>query len=174
MNRGKALAKLDLSTRQHQLLSSYLNKRTVPKHYEQRIRIILLAFDGWSNRKIHQEYSLNVLTVSKWRNRWLSHYADLCAYELEEKTTDALLLSKMLSLLSDEARSGTPSRISLSEKESLVALACKKPEDFGIPLNHWNREALANLAMEMGIVQQISPRYVSEILKKSGNSSSQK
>ncbi|WP_299466667.1 helix-turn-helix domain-containing protein, partial [uncultured Microscilla sp.] len=172
MNRGKALPKLELSPRQHQLLSGYLNKRTVPKHYEQRIHIILRAFDGWSNRKIHLEYTLHEMTVSKWRNRWLAHYKDLCAYELEEKTTDALLLSQMLSLLSDQARPGTPSRISLSEKESLVALACKKPEDFGIPLSHWNREELAKFAMKTGIVQQISPRYVSEILKKAGDSSS--
>lgn len=174
MNRGKALSKLELSSRQHQLLKNYLNKHTIPVHYQQRIEIIIRCFDGWSNRKIHLEYCLTERTVSKWRNRWLSHYEALCAYELEEKTTDSLLLSRMLSLLSDEARSGARPRISLSEKENLVALACKKPEDFGIPLSHWNREELAKFAIKQGIVQQISPRYVSKILKKSGNSSSQK
>lgn len=173
MNRGKALPKLEISVRQHRLLSDYLNKRTIPQHYQQRISIILRAFDGWSNRKISLEHLTSVVTVSKWRNRWLSSYNELCSYELEEKTTDALLLSKMLSLLSDNARSGAPIQISLSEKENLVALACKKPKDFGIPLSHWNREELTRFAIKKGLVQKISPGYVSKVLKKSGNPSSQ-
>jgi len=80
--------------------------------------------------------------------------------------SDSELLQKMLAILTDEPRSGPPIRISLTEKQQLVALACKKPEDFGVPLTQWNREMLAKVAMAEGIVEKISPRYVSEILKK--------
>jgi putative transposase len=56
-------------------------------------------------------------------------------------------------------------RISLAEKQRLMALACQKPEDFGIPVTQWNREMLAQVAQAQGIVKKISPRYVGKLLK---------
>lgn len=58
-----------------------------------------------------------------------------------------------MEVLSDYSRSGAPIRISLEEKQQLVALACKKPQDFGIPITPWNREMLAKVAMAEGIVE---------------------
>ena len=157
MNRGKALTKLELSVREHSLLRDYLDKHTIALHYQQRINIILLSFDGLSNSKISRDLSTSQPTVSKWRNRWLTHYEDLCVYESKETPSDGKLLLRMLKILSDAPRVGAPIRISLSEKENLVALACKNPDDFGIPITHWNREILAQVAMEKGLVEKISP-----------------
>ncbi len=72
----------------------------------------------------------------------------------------------MLDILRDLPRSGAPERIPLSEKQQLIALACEKPEDYGIPFTQWNREMLAKVAMAEGIVEKISPRYVGKLLKK--------
>ncbi len=73
----------------------------------------------------------------------------------------------MLALLRDRPRSGAPRRITLSQRQQIVALACEAPEDFGIEMTQWNREALAQeVAVDKGIVETISPRYVSVVLKK--------
>ena len=72
----------------------------------------------------------------------------------------------MLDLLSDRPRSGTPRRITLSQRQQIVALACQAPEDFGIEMTQWNRAALAQVAADKGLVDTISPRYVSVVLKK--------
>lgn len=80
--------------------------------------------------------------------------------------SDGELLAKILDILTDVPRSGAPKRITLSEEQQLIALACEKPEDHGIPMTQWNREMLAKVAMAEGIVEKISPRYVSELLKK--------
>lgn len=166
MNRGKALVQLSLSVRQQQLLCDYLGKHTISLHYQQRINIILLSFDGLSNHRISKDLSTSRPTIAKWRTRWLTHYEDLCAYEIKEAPSDTTLLLRMLNILSDKPRSGAPVQISLSEKENLIALACKKPEDFGIPVTHWNREMLAQVAISEGLVEKISPSYVSRVLKK--------
>ena len=59
----------------------------------------------------------------------------------------------MLSILSDAPRSGAPIQISLSEKENIVALSCKKPKDVGIPFTRWNREILTEVAISKGLVK---------------------
>jgi putative transposase len=53
----------------------------------------------------------------------------------------------------------------MAQKQQITALACRKPQDYGIPITQWNREMLAQVAMAQGIVETISPRYISELLK---------
>lgn len=163
---GKQPQKLKLSSNQQKLLEVYLSKNTIQLHYQQRIRIILWSFSGQGIREISRNLCTATETVSKWRNRWLANYKELLAYEQGKKTTDKMLIDKMLSILSDAPRSGAPARISLSEKENIVALSCKKPKDFGIPYTRWNREILTEVAISKGLVKKISPRYVSKVLKK--------
>lgn len=169
MGSGKKAPQVKLSERQRKILERYGNKRNISRQYYQRIGIILQAFNGRQNLQISESLSIHFNTVSKWRNRWVKSYDYLCEYErgvCGEGVSDSELLQKMLDILTDEARSGPPIRISLTEKQQLIALACKKPRDFGIPLTQWNREMLAKVAMAEGIIEKISPRYVSEILKK--------
>ena len=42
----------------------------------------------------------------------------------------------------------------------------EKPGKYGIEMTHWNREMLVKVVIEKGIVDTISPRYISVILKK--------
>lgn len=162
----KQAKKLDLSTRQQKMLETYLSKRKIEHHYHQRINIILKSFSGSGIRKISRELSTTTDTVSKWRNRWLADFEELCSHEQSKKCTDKTLLTKMLRILSDAPRCGAPTRISLSEKENIVLLACKSPKDFGIPISKWNREILTEVAISKGLVKKISSGYVSKILKK--------
>ena len=158
--------KLSLSLRHRSLLEGYLDKRTRSLHYQQRIQVVLYSHEGLSIAKISEKLSVSTRTSSKWRICWRDNYEKLCAYEQKESPSDTALLSQMLGILSDAPRSGAPPRISMSEKENLVALACKEPLDFGIPFSNWNRELLAEVAMSKGLVKQISPSYAGKILKK--------
>ena len=108
-------------------------------------------------------------TVKKWRSRWESGYEALTMFEQGESgkgVSDRQLLEQMLKLLEDKPRSGAPKIITLAQEEQIVALACEAPEDYGIMMTQWNREMLAHVAIIQGIVDSISPRYVSNILKK--------
>lgn len=170
MHRGKPAAEVRLSPRQEQLLTTYRNKRnSCPIQYRKRIDIILHAFEGLNNSQISEQVEVRRHTVASWRNRWATEYEGLCAFEAGEDgqgVKDHELLQKMLEVLSDQARCGTPKRISMAQENQIVAMACRKPEEFGVPMTQWNREVLAKVAVAQGIVESISPRYISEILKK--------
>ena len=170
MHRGKPAPKVRLSPRQEQLLTTYRNKRnSCPVQYRRRIDIILNAARALNNSEISKLVQVRRHTVANWRNCWVAEYEGLCAFESGEDgqgVKDHELLQKMLEILTDQARCGTPKRISMAQENQIVAMACRKPEDFGVPMTQWNREMLAKVAIAQGIVQSISPRYISEILKK--------
>ena len=106
---------------------------------------------------------------------WETEFESLKAFELGESNegvSDKALLERMLHIFKDIPRSGAPKRITLAQEQQIVALACEKPEDHGIMMTQWTREMLAHVAKTRGIVDNISPRYVSEILKKARTTSS--
>lgn len=168
MGRGHAAKSLVMSDREHKVLNKYNQSRKISHQYKVRSSIILRASRGESNLHIAREEKTTRLTVQRWRSRWKQGYERLRDYQSNnpKAVSDHELLEKMLELLSDEARVGAPEQITLAEKQQIVALACEKPEDHGIPMTQWNREMLAKVAMAEGIVEKISPRYISEILKK--------
>lgn len=160
---------IPIGERQYQVLKKYNERRNIPNHFKLRSGIILGASQGHSNKGLARQLGINYNTVKKWRRCWQQYYDELCEYEKGESNqgvSDKQLLDKMLEILSDIPRSGTPIRITLAQKQQIVALACEKPEDHGIAMTQWNREMLAHVAMAKGIVESISPRYVSQILKK--------
>ena len=48
---------------------------------------------------------------------------------------------------------------------SVVALACERPEEGGVPLSQWSAADLAREAVRRGIVTSISPRSVGRFLR---------
>jgi len=170
MSRGLAPAPaIPMTERQYRILSKYWGKHSLPQNKKTRIKILLLASQGRSNASVKRELGVDINTVKKWRRRWEAECDSINAFELgisDEGVSDKALLHRMLNVLKDSPRSGAPKEITLAQEQQIIALACEKPEDHGIPMTHWNREMLAHVAMAQGIVKKISPRYVSEILKK--------
>jgi putative transposase len=170
MNRGKPPAQaIPMTERQYRILSKHAGKHSLSYHIKTRIKILLLASKGQSNASVKRELGIDVNTVKKWRYRWETEFESIKAFELGESNegvSDKALLQRMLLILKDIPRSGAPKRITLAQEQQIVALACEKPEDHGIMLSQWSREMLAHVAKTKGIVDTISPRYVSEILKK--------
>lgn len=160
---------LTLSTRQENLLSAELTKRTTLSQYKERIPIILRAHRGESQAAISRSTGLNSETVRLWRSRWIAEYEKLVIYEagIDSKgVKDYELLSKMLGILSDKPRCGAPRIITAAQETLLTALACESPQDYGLVRTNWTHETLAQVSLSKGIFEHISPRYVGTLLKK--------
>ena len=168
MSRGNPAPAIPMTARQYSFLSQHWAKHSLPHHIKTRIRILLLASEGHTHASIKRELGIDVNTVKRWRRRWEAEFDSIKAFELGESgqgVSDKELLKRMLLVVKDHSRSGAPKRITLAQEKQIIALACEKPEDHGIPITQWNREMLAHVAKAKGIVETISPRYVGEILK---------
>lgn len=169
MSRGKPAPAIPMTERQYNLLSQHEAKHSLSYHIKTRIRILLDASKGHTNALVTRELGVDLKTVKKWRRRWEAAFDSITDFELGESgegVSDKALLKRMLLVLKDNSRSGAPKRITLAQEKQIIALACQKPEDHGIPITQWNREMLAHVAKTKQIVDTISPRYVGKILKK--------
>lgn len=169
MGRGSAPAPaLEISTRHYDILYKAKNRSNCGLRQYQRINIILLASQGIANKQIARELSVNLNTIKKWRHRWQIACPKLASFEKGldgQGVSDNSLRKKMLEILKDEPRSGTPARISLAQKEQIVAIACKKPEDYGIIKTDWTLPDLRKVVLSKQIVPNISSVYIGKLLK---------
>ncbi len=165
----KAKKKLELSKRQEYLLEEELKKRTTLSQYKERIPILLRSYRGESQTAISLSTGLKYERVRLWRSRWIEDYDKLLIFEQGiggKGVKDHELLTKMLSILKDKPRSGTPRVITSVQENLLMALACESPQDYGIIRTNWSHQTLAQIAIEKGIFESISSRYVGKLLKK--------
>jgi len=169
-----AVAPLKMTDRQYRLLEKERKKHKTANQIVKRINILLKGSKGQSNYSISREIGVTIQTVKNWRSRWDSNYERLLVYErgkLGQGVSDKELLNEMLSIIKDKPRSGKPPIFTLSQKQQIVALACRKPSEYGLPQTRWTHEMLAHIAQKEKIVKSISARYVGKILKKSGGTS---
>ena len=145
---------LILSDLERHQLEQLIRRHTTPQQIALRARLILSAADGLNNAQIAREHDVNVDTVRHWRTRWLG----LQAISLEDLS--------VADRLADAPRSGKPVRITAEQVCQIVELACEAPERAGRPISHWTGREIADELMQRGIVQHISPRHASRLLKK--------
>ena len=116
-----------------------------------RARMILALAEGMSITDTAEHLEVWRKTVSQWRSRWLESAG--CEDPASER-------------LSDAPRSGAPRRITAEEHCAIIALACKRPRDCGLPLSHWSASDLAREALRRQLVERISPRTAGRFLKR--------
>jgi transposase len=58
-----------------------------------------------------------------------------------------------------------PPEFSAEQVCEIVALACREPEEFGIPISQWSHCDLAAAAVELDIVESISPSHLGRLLR---------
>jgi transposase len=119
-----------------------------------RARIVLAAAQGHSNAQIAQELAINVDTARLWRDRWV----DLQGIDLE-----TLGIAERLH---DAPRPGAPARITIEQRCQIAAVACEAPMKAGRPISQWTGREIADELKKRGIVEHISPRHASSLLKK--------
>ena len=132
-----------------------ITKRHRSEHQQvQRARMIEAAAQGNSNAQIARELKINVDTVRLWRDRWGG---------LQGIDLDTLSVAERLQ---DAPRPGTPPKFTAEQRCQMAALACEAPMKAERPISQWTGREIAEELVKRGIVEQISPRHASYLLKK--------
>jgi putative transposase len=152
MLKGPKPAELTISEEEQKRLEALVHRHTTPQQVAKRGRMILGAAAGKRNAEIARELGVSVDTVRSWRGRWIS----LQAVPLSDLS--------VAERLEDVPRPGKPSQISMEQRSQMLALACDQPKER--PISHWTGREIAEELMQRGIIQQISPRHASRLLKK--------
>lgn len=145
-----------LSEQEKGELESITKRHRSEQQQVQRARIVLLAEQGCSNAQIGRELALNVDTVRLWRDRWVGLQG------IDLKTLS------VANRLQDAPRPGAPPKFTEEHRCQMAALACEAPMKAGRPISQWTGREIAEELVKRGIVEQISPRHASYLLKKGG------
>ena len=152
MQKGPKPAELTLREQERKELEALVRRHSTPQQVAKRARIVLAAADGKRNAEIARELSVSVDTARTWRGRWIS----LQGVPLSELS--------VAERLEDVPRPGKPSQITAQQRCQMVAMACDQPKER--PISHWTGREIAEELVQRGIVQHISPRHPSRLLKK--------
>jgi len=135
-----------------------------------RIQAVLLSIEGVSKSEVARQVKMSRSTVDVNRNRWQGALPELVKYvelyrsgQLSQGELDRFVMS----VLEDLPRSGRNKTFTLAQEQLIVALATESPQDYGIPINSWTVQMLANVAISQKIVETISATQTWRILKKS-------
>ncbi len=143
-----------LSEKEQGALVQITKRHRSEQQQAQRARIILAAAQGNSNAQIARELAINGDTVRLWRDRWVGLQGiDLQTLSIAERLQDA-------------PRPGTPPKFTAEQRCQMAALACEAPMKAERPISQWTGREIAEELMARGIVEQISPRHASYLLKK--------
>ena len=150
----KRATKVILSEKEQDGLERLSRRYRSEQQQVQRARIIVAAAQGHSNAQIGRELELDVDTVRLWRDRWVGLQGiDLETLSVAERLQDA-------------PRPGAPPKFTAEQRCQMAALACEAPLKAGRPISQWTGREIAAELVARGIVEQISPRHASSLLKK--------
>ncbi len=129
-------------------------------------KIILSCGAGSNNQQVARELGIHRETVVIWRRRWLEMIPQLTGAELSGVKENELLLM-IEQVLTDEVRSGAPVTFTGPQVAQIIAFVCSDPRKASVPLSHWSASAVREVAIERGIVDEISERTIQRFLKRS-------
>lgn len=136
-----------------------------------RAQIILLAAQGYSQRKIVATLSSTHETVNYWKTRW--HDSHMAAQSYDEELKGSAYRQAILQILSDRPRSGCPGKFTAEQICQIMNVACEAPEESGLPLSHWTLSELASELVRRRIVDSISTSQLCVFLKSGRDKASQ-
>lgn len=152
----KRATQVILSEREKEELEQITKRHRSEQQQAQRARIVLAAEQRRSNAQIGRELALNVDTVRLWRDRWVGLQGiDLETLSVAERLQDA-------------PRPGAPPKFTEEHRCQMAAFACEAPMKAERPISQWTGREIAEELVKRGIVEQISPRHASYLLKKGG------
>ena len=148
---------ISLSEAECQALEKLVKAHSTEQQIALRARVVMTASRGLNNAQVARELKVSIDMVQKWRGRWLA----LQPLPLTELTVEERLR--------DLPRAGKSSAITVDQMCQIIALACEKPEQSERPISQWTGREMADEIMKRGIVEQISPRHASRLLKRAGS-----
>ena len=157
-----------LQDQERQVLLSLLRKRNLSNALSRRAKVLVdYLVENKSKSEIARDNAYSRPFINRWLDRWQSSKASRKEWfttslsGVVRKEDEAFIIS----ILSDEPRSGAPAKFSDSVKEQLVALAITAPRKLGLPFDQWSHELLSREAVRRGIVESISSSRVGDFLK---------
>ena len=106
----------------YKILKRLSRKRKSPQWLVKRAQIILLAARGQGPSEIARQLGLDRKTVRRWCQRW-QRGREGWQNGLKGASSQSLEL-RLISLLQDAPRSGTPARFSPEQLTQIIAVAC--------------------------------------------------
>jgi len=155
--------KITLTKKQEEALLPLSKSRTLSAHLQERASIILLCAKGKSNIEVMNELGIHKKTVSKWRNRWVSHQDR--RLKIDEKEKGIAYQRHIETILNDAPRSGTPCKFTAEQICLIMNVACESPDKNSLPLSHWSLSTLVDELVKRGIVKNISTSQLQVFLK---------
>lgn len=159
-------ADVNVTERQREILERWVrNKASTPYRQVERSQIVLMSAEGQDNREQARQLGVDRQRIRRWRKRWSNGEKRLM--EAENKGANDKDLAAIISdILSDNPRSGGPTKFSAEQLVQIISLACEPPEDSDRPVTHWTPKELADEVVKREIVESISPRHLDRFLKK--------
>lgn len=151
---GPKPSEIKLSEAERQDLEKLVHRHDTGQQKALRGRVVLLAAAGQNTAEIAQALNVSMDMARLWRRRWL---------ELQPIALEDLSVEERLE---DLPRPGTPPRLTADQICQIEQLACEKPERSGRPISQWTGREIADELVKRGIVDHISPRHASRLLKK--------
>jgi len=133
---------LQLTAEDNSYLTSLMTKGSLNVRVARRISGLLQLNQGLNLNRIAKSLGVAYQTVAVWRNKYRSNGLDF---------------------LRDKARSGRPIEFDGEQRAKVTALACSDTPDGRAK---WSLQLLADKAVELKLVESISPSKVREVLKK--------
>lgn len=133
---------LQLTDEHHSYLTNLLTKGMLNARVARRVSGLLQLYQGAELNKIATSLGVVYQTVAEWRDKYYATGLDF---------------------LTDQKRPGRPLKFNGEERAKITALACSET-----PAGRakWSLQLLADKAVELELVESISPSKVEEILKK--------
>jgi putative transposase len=157
---------IEVSAQERAILEQIVRQANNPQGLVTRVKIILRAAAGQSNRQIAAEMTLTRNTVRLWRDRWHNTAEQRTA--VGAQATAPALRTVIETTLHDAYRGGAPATFTAAQIVQIVAISCEDPHVSGIPLSHWTPKEVAAAAIQRGVVTQICERQVGRFLKRGG------
>jgi transposase len=127
---------IKLSKKERAELNALTRKRNLAQGFVRRVRIVLLADEGFDNLEIAARLALHRNSIGKWRSRYLCDG---------------------IAGLDDKPRPGQPLKYSPSRIQKVVTKVCSKPPK---GMSRWSHTTLAKaLHMPRSVVQRILKKY---------------
>lgn len=127
-------------------LTTLLRKGTLPNRVFKRATALLDLERGRPRTEIALSLGVTYRTLSSWKKNYRENG---------------------LQMLTDQSRSGRPFKIDGDQRAKITALACSTP-----PEGHsrWSLRLLADKAVELNLIEELSHTHAGRILKKTNSS----
>ncbi len=162
------MKKLVLTPTQSKLVSSLVHASTSAQSVVLRGGLILDYAVLGNKAGVASKHGVGRDTVRRWCQRWQSYQDELKGLEAEYQAgtlSESRYGRKIEKILADADRPGAPATFTEAQKQQILAMATRKPEDEGVPVTHWSHDLLARTVVDKGIVKSISPAQIGRFLK---------